>query len=161
MGRDQELHDTGDSAGEASSVDSAPATPAGMIRRLLSNRFLRYLVVGGINTAFGYGVFAALVLVGVHYAIAAATSTVAGVLFNFQTYGRLVFGRADRRLLFRFVLVYGLNYVIGVSLLRLGRELGIHVLVTSAVLILPMSGLAFLLNKLLVFEPSKRPTGAA
>lgn len=122
------------------------------IRRALGNRFLRFLVVGGLNTLFGYGVFALLVLSGLHYAAAAFLATVVGVLFNFRTTGRFVFGSRDDRLLLRFVLVYGVTYAVGVASLRAAKAAGVPVLAAGAVLQLPLALLAFSLQKALVFK---------
>jgi putative flippase GtrA len=101
---------------------------------------------------FGYSVFALLILLHVVYPVAALLATVLGVLFNFKSYGVLVFGSHDNRLIFRFFLVYGIGYVVGVGLLALGKMIGVHVLVTAAVCALPMAGFSFLLNRRLVFR---------
>ena len=97
------------------------------MRDALSNRFVRFLLVGGLNTAFGYGIFAAMILLGVWYPVAAAVSTVLGILFNFKTTGTLVFRSPDgsRSTLVRFLAVYGTNYVLGVAILRVTNQLGI------------------------------------
>lgn len=124
----------------------------GAIRRFLENRFFRFLLVGGLNTAFGYGVFALFVVAGLHYAAAALLSTVLGILFNFRTTGGLVFRNRDDRLLLRFVLVYAITYVVGVSALKAAKAAGVPVLVAAAVQLLPMSLLAYGLQRTLVFR---------
>jgi putative flippase GtrA len=123
-------------------------------RRILENRFVRFLFVGVLNTVFGYSVFAGLVLIGVHYAIAALVSTVLGVLFNFKTMGRFVFSSRDNKMLIRFIGVYAISYVVGVLLLRASVSLSINVLLASAVLLLPMAIFSYTLNRLLVFRLS-------
>jgi putative flippase GtrA len=126
------------------------------LRSLADPRFIRFLLVGGLNTAFGYGVFALLYLVGLHYAVAGFFSTVLGVLFNFFSTGRLVFGNREVALLPRYVLVYATTYVLGTLLLRVAELLKIPILAASAVLLLPMSVVAFLLQRRLVFGGKKR-----
>jgi putative flippase GtrA len=121
------------------------------VHRLWAVPFLRYLLVGGLNTAFGYGVFALFILLGVHYAIAALLGTVLGILFNFKTTGSLVFKSHDNALIVKFFAVYGVNYVIGVLILKAFKALGVHVLVTAALTTLPMAALAFLLMRKFVF----------
>ena len=69
-------------------------------------RFLKFLMVGGINALFGYLTYALLIFLSFHYVLAALLSTVLGVLFNFNTTGRLVFKSRDNKLLFKFVGVY-------------------------------------------------------
>src|ERR1051325_7699401 len=84
------------------------------VRVPLQSHFIRFLIVGGINTVFGYGVFAILILLHVPYAIAAFLSTCAAVLFNFKSYGTLVFGSHHNRLSGRLILVYAPSYVLNV-----------------------------------------------
>jgi len=114
--------------------------------------FLRYLIVGGINTLFGYGAFAGLLYLGLHYALASFIATCAGILFNFNTTGRLVFKNNNSKRLLKFLLVYALLYLINVSLLKLMVLFSINLYLGSAVTLLPMAWLAYLLNKKLVFH---------
>jgi putative flippase GtrA len=114
-------------------------------------RFFRFLVVGGVNTAFGYSVFAALILLRVPYPVAALLSTVAGVLFNFKSYGTFVFGSHDNRRIFRFFAVYGICYLVGLIPLAWGKAHGISFLIIAAVFALPMAALSFALNRHFVF----------
>jgi putative flippase GtrA len=132
--------------GEVVPVDGVPVW-----RSLLANRFVRFLLVGGLNTVFGYGVFALFILMRAPYPVAALLATVLGILFNFKSYGTLVFGSRDNRLIFRFFFVYGIGYAVGVGLLALGKAFGVHVLVTAAVCALPMAGVMYWLNRQFVF----------
>ena len=122
------------------------------LRNPLRWQFVRFLLVGGLNTAFGYGVFAGLIMLRLPYPIAALLSTVAGVLFNFKSYGTLVFGGAHNRLLFRFAGVYALLYGINLIPLAWAKQHGVSLLVTGAVVALPMAGIGFLLNRSFVFS---------
>ena len=124
----------------------------GWLRALLAIRFVRFLLVAGLNTVFGYSLFAGLVLIGIPYPIAAAVGTVLGILFNFQTTGRLVFGSRDFSLIFRFFAVYGISYVVGVQLLRWSDHHGISVLLAAAILAVPMGFFSYTLQRLLVFR---------
>jgi putative flippase GtrA len=77
--------------------------------------FLRYLAVGGLNTAFGYFSYAALAVAGAPLWLAVSGSTLLAFLFNFFTYGGLVFGNTSYRLFPRFLAFYaclgGLNFL--------------------------------------------------
>ncbi len=132
-------------------LSSSPA-PEQRPSNPLTRPFLRFLIVGGLNTAFGYGVFAGLVLLGAWYPVAALVSTVLGVLFNFVTTGVFVFNSRKTSRLLRFVGVYGVCYVVGVLVLRVTSDFGISVLVTSAVMLLPMALFSYTLQRLLVFR---------
>ena len=60
--------------------------------RVLANyRVIRFLGVGVLNTVFGYSVYAALIFAGLSYLIALFLSTIAGVVFNYFSFGRIVF----------------------------------------------------------------------
>jgi putative flippase GtrA len=98
-------------------------------------RILRFLIVGLLNTGFGYACYAGFVLAGAPLWLAVIASTSLSVLFNFASYGGLVFGSTSRRLLPRFVCFYfilgGLNF----GLLRLLTFFGLGPLLAQAVLL--------------------------
>ena len=127
----------------------------GGIRRLLRGRFVRFLLVGGLNTLFGYTVFAICILIGIPYPLAALVSTVFGVLFNFKSYGTLVFASHDNRLIFRFIAVYGICYLVGLVPLAWAKAHGVPILWMAAICILPMAALAFTLQRFVVFRPDR------
>jgi putative flippase GtrA len=83
-------------------------------------RFVRFIVVGGLNTMVGYGIFAGLIFVGIPFQGAIVIATVLGVLFNYLSTGGIVF-RDRTGQLPRFIAVYvvqtGLN-VAGVTALK-------------------------------------------
>jgi putative flippase GtrA len=114
-------------------------------------QLMAFVLVGVLNTAFGYATFAVLLLAGLHYALAAALATILGILFNFQTTGRLVFGSSDPSLIFRFVAVYGVVYVLNVGALRLLQDTPVPVLAAQALLLPLMAGISFFLNQRFVF----------
>ena len=121
---------------------------------LFDNRFIRFLLVGVLNTIFGYAVFALFIFADLHYSIAALLSTICGVLFNFKTTGRLVFGSRDNSLLVRFFGVYGITYVLGVLWLRVSTTYQWNILIAAAVMMPPMAVLSYTLNRLWVFTPA-------
>jgi len=116
-----------------------------------SRRFGRYIVVGMINTAFGYGVYALLLYVGLHYAIASLIATVLGVIFNFFTTGRIVFRNSDNGRLFRFFIVYGLVYVFNIAGLSIMASLKVDLYRAGLVMVPPAAILAYILNRRFVF----------
>lgn len=78
-------------------------------------KFIRFVLVGGLNTAFGYGVYCLMIFIGLPYVWATLVSQVLGVLFNFFTTGTLVFDNRDKRLLLRFVMNYILTYFVSIG----------------------------------------------
>jgi len=117
-----------------------------------SNRFIRFLIVGGVNTAFGYGIFVTCLWIGMHYALAAAISTVLGILFNYKSTGNLVFKSRGSGRLPHFVAVYAIIYVFGVLAIGGMLRLGIHEWLGGLILILPSATLSNILNRRFVFQ---------
>lgn len=93
---------------------------------LVGNQFVRFVLVGGINTLFGVGVYCMAIFIGLPYFIATLVSNVLGVLFNFFTTGRLVFRNSDPRLIFRFVACYIAIYFINTAVVKLFIEAGLN-----------------------------------
>ena len=83
-----------------------------------SREYVRFLLVGMLNTAFGYGIYAILVFSGFFYHYALPVATVLGVCFNYITHGKLSFGKFRKDSLPRYVLIYFLLYLINAMLLE-------------------------------------------
>jgi hypothetical protein len=86
---------------ESGGSDEGPLTSRDERLKLIRQRgwlfYLRYLIVGGVNTAFGYCVFAALTfLLSPHldyaYVFAGLSSHVVNVTFSYSTYRFFIFG---------------------------------------------------------------------
>lgn len=118
-----------------------------------TGRFLRFLLVGVLNTAFGYGVFVACLWLGMHYALAGAFSTVLGVLFNFKSTGELVFRSQGNGKLAHFVAVYAIIYLVNVLALGVMLQSGIPEWLGGLILLLPSAILSYILNRQFVFPP--------
>lgn len=118
---------------------------------LRENQFIRFVLVGGLNTIFGYSIFALLVLTGLHYTLAVGVATVAGVLFNFKTTGMLVFRSADNRRIVRFVGVYLVVYALNIAVIRVATLFDIEVLLAGALAIVPVALLSYTMNRVFVF----------
>lgn len=116
-----------------------------------TGQFFLFLVVGVLNTAFGYGCFALLLWLGLHYGLAALLSTVLGVLFNFRTTGRLVFSSRDNGRLGRFIGVAAVIYATNLLGLRLGLMSGVGPFAMGAVLLLPLAFLSYYLQDRFVY----------
>lgn len=117
----------------------------------LDKRFIRFLFVGGINTLFGYSVFALFIFLKFHYSLAVLFGTILGILFNFKTTGKMVFNNADNSLLFRFVGIYTVTYLINVACLKVFDVFKINMFLAGAFLILPMALFSFMLQRKFVF----------
>lgn len=117
-------------------------------------RLLRFLVVGGVNTLFGYGAYALLLFVGLSYGWAALFGTVAGIAFNYLTTGRFVFG--DRAgIPWRFVAIYVLTYLLNLAALWMLDRAGWDPYRSGLVLIVPMALVSFALMRTFVFRNTR------
>lgn len=119
---------------------------------LIKKEFIRFIVVGILNTIVGYLLYAFFLYLGFDYKIAALLGTVFGVLFNFQTIGRLVFRQHDNRLIFKFISVYVIVYFTGIALIKLGKIYGLDDYSAGLIAIFPNAVIAFILNKFYVYK---------
>lgn len=124
--------------------------------RKLTNHFdkslyFRFLVMGALNTLFGYSVFALLIYLGLNYVLACLISTIAGILFNFQTLSKIVFRQPDNRLLLRFICVYIFIYFFGITFIKIGTHFlqNLYIIGGGATFFATIMG--FLMNRYWVF----------
>ena len=114
--------------------------------------FSKYVVVGGVNTVFGYGIFALLIYLGLVYPVALFIATILGVAFNFKSTGILVFQSYDNSLIFRFVAVYFLIYFINLIGLKILSEEGLGMYYAAGIMLPIMALVGFIANNKLVFR---------
>lgn len=89
-------------------------------------RFIKFCIVGALNTAFGVGVYCLFIFLGMDYKIATLLSTILGVIWNFKTTGIFVFKNKDNRLFFRFILCYAFLYLVNIGLVWLFKRFGMN-----------------------------------
>lgn len=132
-------------------------TLSNRMQKIFGNRkqLILFLIVGGVNTVFGYSLYALLLFLHLHYALASLLGTIGGVLFNFKTTGVIVFNNHDNRLLYKFITVYTVTYLLNVSGLRIFSIFNANMYLAGAVLVLPMALLGFILQKKFVFGGEK------
>ena len=116
--------------------------------------FYKYLLIGGVNTVFGYCVFAFLLFFGIHYSLAVLVATILGILFNFQTYGRFVFKNHSWNLLGRFVFVYTSMYLANITLLLVFDLFVANLYISGAMTTPVIAYLGYILNKRYVWIKS-------
>lgn len=114
-------------------------------------KLILFFLVGGINTLFGYSLYALLLYLQFHYAVASLMATIAGVLFNFKTTGVIVFKNNNNKLLFKFIAVYTVTYLLNIGFLKIFSSFNTNMYFAGAILILPMALIAFILQKKFVF----------
>ena len=117
-----------------------------------SRRFARFIAVGLLNTAFGYGIFALVLFCGFHYVWASLLSTILGILFNFFATGRLVFNNRDNSRLGKFFCMYGVSFIFGLAGLAFLDKMGIDLYIAGLILIPPSAIFTYALNRFFVFQ---------
>lgn len=123
-----------------------------MIKTLLQHETVKFILVGIINTVFGYIVFASLIALGLHYTLAIFLGTCLGIIFNFHTFGRLVFNNQKYNLLYKFIITYGIIYIVNISVVKWLLSLGLNIYLAGFLSTILMAGLSYTLNKLWVFR---------
>ncbi|RYG99353.1 MAG: GtrA family protein [Alphaproteobacteria bacterium] len=119
-------------------------------------RLTRFVLIGVVNTAFGYGVFAATWLMSQSNVIALTVAYVAGPLFNYFTVGKFVFTNRGLNTLPLFLLGYLLTAAINLALLEVLVRFGIGTLLAQILCTPPIVFLSFLYNNFVVFRSTKR-----
>jgi putative flippase GtrA len=123
----------------------------------MKRRFIRFLLVGALNTLVGYLLYAFFIFCNLHYAQAVLLATIIGALFNFKSIGRLVFKSHDNRLIFRFLAVYAITYLLNVAGLRLFAGHQVNLYLAGIVLALPVALVSYLLHSTFVFRAAATP----
>ena len=112
-------------------------------------RFVKFLFVGVLNTAFGFAAYAVLLRgFGLPWQIALALSYVLGVLWNFLTHGRIVFGTRGIGRLPAYILAYVALFFLNKWTLAAAIRAGLSELWAQAILVFPMAMIAFVLVSL-------------
>ena len=83
-------------------------------------RIVSFLAVGLLNTIFGYAIYAVLVFSNLPYLAALLIATLAGVTFNYFSFGRMVFQARGGWVVFgKFIIAYAAVYAINAILLSI------------------------------------------
>ncbi len=119
-------------------------------------RLIRYYGVGAINTAFGFGLYALLVFLGLNLFLAQLVAHVSGTIFNYFTYSRHVF-RGHRRSPAAFVGAYVFNYLLGLGLLALAHLLVSNPYGAGLLTLFVGTAINYFVLRRFVFRPPETP----
>lgn len=118
-----------------------------------AHRILRFLAVGLVNTGFGYASYVVFVAAGSPLWLAVAGSTILAMIFNYLTYGGLVFGGMSRQAIPRFALVNLIVAALNFTMLRLLVSHGMGPIMAEAILLPMLAALGYIGMRCLVFRP--------
>lgn len=118
---------------------------------------VRFILVGIVNTIFGYGFFCVFIFTGIPYPFAVLFATLLGVLFNFKTIGRFVFNhrKSTQKIFAKFVFQYSLLYFLNIALVHLFISAGFNEYFSGALSVLPVAMMSYIMNKHFVFGAQK------
>jgi putative flippase GtrA len=124
---------------------------------MLSKRFMRFILIGILNTAFGYSLYALLIFLGLRFDLAILISTICGVLFNFKTTGTFVFNNRRNNLIFRYFGVYSIIYLLNVVYVWLMLKSDINSYLAQAFVMPVLAVLSYAIQRNFVFtiRPSR------
>lgn len=120
--------------------------------RLLKLRWMRFMLIGGLNTAFSYGLYAAFIFIGLSYRWAYLLALLIGIFFSFATQGAFVFNNRERRLIGRFALVWIMIYLFNMALIEQVMRAGLDAYIAGALTVVPSTTLSYFLQRFYVFR---------
>jgi putative flippase GtrA len=127
-----------------------PSRPPG--RGLFDIAVLRYLVVGVMNTAFAYSVYALLLWMQLPYWAANVGAALLGILFSFRTQGALVFKQTAGSRFPRFVIAWLAILAVQTVLLGALIRLGLNAYTAGIVALVPVTLLSYFVQRCWVFR---------
>jgi len=125
-----------------------------MLRQPAVMQFIRFGLIGAVNTSISYGIYALLLYMGLNYALANLGSLILGIGVSFFSQGRFVFGNAAIDRLPRFILLWGSLYLVNIGLIALFMRFGINAYLGGALALVPITLFSFVCQRYLVFRPA-------
>jgi putative flippase GtrA len=115
-------------------------------------QFILFLLVGFLNTLFGFCIYAFFIYSGFKYYLAVLFSTSMGIFFSYFTIGRVVFNTSDKKVFKKFFLLYILLFFMNSGLIKMLTLLKLDFYLAGFISIAILSVFSFLMNKHLVFN---------
>ena len=121
------------------------------------NQFIRFILVGVINTGLGYGIiFACMYLAGISPELSNVIGYMIGLIFSYLLHRKFTFRSTKRRSteFIRFSVVFLMAYCANlVTLIVLFRAVGVYAGLSQVIAGFVYVGTSYLLNKSYVFQP--------
>ncbi|MCV2870696.1 GtrA family protein [Defluviimonas sp. WL0050] len=123
-------------------------------------RFVKFLFVGVVNTAFGWVIYALLLRIGgLPWQLSLALAYVIGVMWNFITHARIVFKTKGFGRLPAYILAYVAAFALNKWVLSLLIAAGLSELWSQALLLPPMAIVTFFLISYVLTDEIPLVTG--
>lgn len=108
-------------------------------------QFVKFILIGVVNTIFGYAVFSVLILLKIPPQPALAAAFFIGVIWNYWTHARIVFKRPGLNRIPAYAVSYFLIYVFNSGGLALLLKTGLGPLISQAILTPIVAVMSFVL----------------
>lgn len=128
---------------------------ADIMRTVLNIQFVRFVLIGALNTGFSYTMYATFLYFGLGYVTANLGALLLGILFSFRTQGNLVFGNRDVRLIVRFAACWGAIWLANISLISVLIHASLSAYWAGALALVPITVASYLVQKFVVFGASR------
>ena len=130
------------------------------LKRYFEPQFIRFVLVAMLNTAFGLFINYVFLFIFEHllklnhaYVVSNFFATIVSILFNFKTYGILVYKNKDNKLLLRFLAVTTFTYLVNIGGIALLEHLGSqNNYLNLTIMAVPVGLLNYVLNSVFVYK---------
>lgn len=122
---------------------------------LNTNRFMRFLVAGGVNTLFGFLTFSFFIVLGSEVWVALLACMILGVAFNYFTTGGYVFRELSLKKFTLFIICYILIYCINLGSIELLSLWISNKIFSQLLLTFPLAVLSYFIMSRFVFTKSR------
>lgn len=95
----------------------------------MDKRFIKFIIVGIINTIVGYGTYSLLITLKINYIIANTISTIIGISCSYLLNKKITFNdiKTTKETPIKFISVYALSYILGtISLTVLVKKCNVN-----------------------------------
>ena len=118
----------------------------------LHAQLIRFGLVGLVNTALSYAIYALLLALGLPFRLAYLGALVLGIAISFISQGRLVFGEGSAARLPRFVALWAALYFVNTAVIGWIMAAGFDAYAAGALALVPITAISFVAQRYLVFR---------
>ncbi|KTC66063.1 O antigen biosynthesis protein (plasmid) [Legionella adelaidensis] len=127
-----------------------------MLSQLTHAQFIRFLLVGGLNTLLSYLIFFIFIQLGFNSTVSMSFAWFMGILINFKMISKWVFQKQNNKLIFKFFALYCVTFLISIFLLKVFSIFIQNISINGMVTVGITSLLSYLGNRNFVFTVSEK-----
>lgn len=122
---------------------------------LFSLEFIKYIVIGGLNTLFYYTCYSLLIYFNFSYILAVFLATFLTSIISFKSFGTYVFYNKDNKLFYKFILLTLVNYLLNIFFISIFSQYGLSYYLAGLISAIIVALNSFLINKFVIFKKLK------